>query len=76
MVVLELYTAEDIAESITPVAFTLCMDGVASVRLSAFRVVGGILLKFTQVGDKQLPITFVNDVVGRFAHNTKWCNRQ
>ena len=74
--VLELYTADDIAESIAPVAFMLCGDSVASVRLSAFRVIAGVLHKFTQVGDKQMPVTFVNDVVGRFAHNSKWCNRQ
>lgn len=76
MQVLDLYTAEDIAESISPVAFTLCTDSVSAVRFSAFHVVSGILKKFSQLGDKQLPITFVNDIVGRFAHNPKWSMRQ
>ena len=76
MLLLDLFSAEDVALSIAPVAFALCSDDVSAVRTSAFHVLSGILKKFTDIGDAQQPISFVNDVIDRFAHSNKWKMRQ
>ena len=76
MSLLDLFSAEDIAQSMAPVAFALCSDDVSAVRASAFHVLSGILKKFSDLGDRQQPISFVNDVIDRFAHSNKWKMRQ
>lgn len=74
MVLLDLFTPDDIGDFVTPVAMILASDRVAEVRHTAFRALSGILRAVAH--DNQLLSAMVRRLRQNFALHSRWCQRQ
>ncbi|ELT87826.1 hypothetical protein CAPTEDRAFT_156976 [Capitella teleta] len=74
LVLLDLFTADDVGDFVTPVAMILATDRVAEVRLTAFRALSGIMKSVAH--DNQLLTSMVRRLKQNFAEHHRWCQRQ
>uniref|UniRef100_A0A8C0F3Q9 Putative WW-binding domain-containing protein n=1 Tax=Bubo bubo TaxID=30461 RepID=A0A8C0F3Q9_BUBBB len=76
ILILELYNPNDVYDYLRHIALTLCSDKVSEVRWISFKLVGAILQKFYANNANALGLNFINELVVRFRHCSKWVGRQ
>lgn len=74
VLLLELYSAQDVHDYLRPLAFCLCTDRVSSVRWTSYRLVSEIIRKLSSCSS--LLVCFLSELVEKFCHSQKWSNRQ
>uniref|UniRef100_A0A8C3QR60 Putative WW-binding domain-containing protein n=1 Tax=Cyanoderma ruficeps TaxID=181631 RepID=A0A8C3QR60_9PASS len=76
ILILELYNPNDVYDYLRHIALTLCSDKVSEVRWISFKLVVAILQKFYANSANTLGLNFINELVVRFRHCSKWVGRQ
>ncbi|NWI35181.1 PP4R1 phosphatase, partial [Picathartes gymnocephalus] len=76
ILILELYNPNDVYDYLRHIALTLCSDKVSEVRWISFKLVVAILQKFYANSANGLGLNFINELVVRFRHCSKWVGRQ
>ncbi|RXM91208.1 Serine/threonine-protein phosphatase 4 regulatory subunit 1 [Acipenser ruthenus] len=76
ILIVELYSHNDIYDYLRQIALTLCSDKVSEVRWISYRLVVEILRKFYMNGANDLGLNFLNELIMRFCHCPKWVGRQ
>uniref|UniRef100_A0A8B9NQG2 Putative WW-binding domain-containing protein n=1 Tax=Accipiter nisus TaxID=211598 RepID=A0A8B9NQG2_9AVES len=76
ILILELYNPNDVYDYLRHIALTLCSDKVSEVRWISFKLVVAILQKFYTNNANALGLNFINELVVRFRHCSKWVGRQ
>ncbi|XP_069099683.1 serine/threonine-protein phosphatase 4 regulatory subunit 1-like isoform X2 [Pleurodeles waltl] len=76
ILILELYNPNDVYDYLRHIALTLCSDKVSEVRWISFKLVVEILQKFYANNENELGINFINELIVRFRHCSKWVGRQ
>ncbi|XP_031472445.1 serine/threonine-protein phosphatase 4 regulatory subunit 1-like isoform X2 [Phasianus colchicus] len=76
ILILELYNPNDVYDYLRHIALTLCSDKVSEVRWISFKLVVAILQKFYANNAGALGLNFINELVVRFRHCSKWVGRQ
>uniref|UniRef100_A0A8B9B7J5 Putative WW-binding domain-containing protein n=1 Tax=Anser brachyrhynchus TaxID=132585 RepID=A0A8B9B7J5_9AVES len=76
ILILELYNPNDVYDYLRHIALTLCSDKVSEVRWISFKLVVAILQKFYANNASALGLNFINELVVRFRHCSKWVGRQ
>ncbi|XP_021409270.2 serine/threonine-protein phosphatase 4 regulatory subunit 1 isoform X2 [Lonchura striata] len=76
ILILELYNPNDVFDYLRHIALTLCSDKVSEVRWISFKLVVAILQKFYANSANGLGLNFINELVVRFRHCSKWVGRQ
>ncbi|XP_069507172.1 serine/threonine-protein phosphatase 4 regulatory subunit 1-like isoform X2 [Ambystoma mexicanum] len=76
ILILELYNPNDVYDYLRHIALTLCSDKVSEVRWISFKLVVEILQKFYANKENELGINFINELIVRFRHCSKWVGRQ
>ncbi|KAJ7332090.1 hypothetical protein JRQ81_014270 [Phrynocephalus forsythii] len=76
ILILELYNPNDVYDYLRHIALTLCSDKVSEVRWISFRLVVAILQKFYVNCANSLGLNFINELIMRFRHCSKWVGRQ
>nr|XP_056700535.1 serine/threonine-protein phosphatase 4 regulatory subunit 1-like [Euleptes europaea] len=76
ILILELYNPNDVYDYLRHIALTLCSDKVSEVRWISFRLVVAILQKFYANNANSLGLNFINELIVRFRHCSKWVGRQ
>ncbi|XP_051538518.1 serine/threonine-protein phosphatase 4 regulatory subunit 1 [Myxocyprinus asiaticus] len=74
VLLLELYSAQDVHDYLRPLAFCLCTDRVSSVRWTSYRLVSEIIRKLSSCSS--LLANFLSELVEKFCHSRKWSGRQ
>lgn len=74
VLLLELYSAQDVHDYLRPLAFCLCTDRVSSVRWTSYRLVSEIIRKLSSCSS--LLVCFLSELVEKFCHSQKWSSRQ
>ncbi|XP_077075100.1 serine/threonine-protein phosphatase 4 regulatory subunit 1 isoform X3 [Siphateles boraxobius] len=74
VLLLELYSAQDVHDYLRPLAFCLCTDRVSSVRWTSYRLVSEIIRKLSSCSS--LLVGFLGELVEKFCHSRKWSGRQ
>ncbi|XP_076827550.1 serine/threonine-protein phosphatase 4 regulatory subunit 1 isoform X2 [Brachyhypopomus gauderio] len=74
VLLLELYSGQDIYDYLRPLAFCLCTDRVSSVRWTSYRLVSEIIRKLSAC--PLLLADFLGELVDKFCHSPKWSGRQ
>lgn len=74
VLLLELYSAQDVHDYLRPLAFCLCTDRVSSVRWTSYRLVSEIIRKLSACSS--LLVNFLSELVDKFCHSSKWSGRQ
>ncbi|XP_030068540.1 serine/threonine-protein phosphatase 4 regulatory subunit 1 isoform X2 [Microcaecilia unicolor] len=76
ILILELYNPVDVYDYLRHIALTLCSDKVSEVRWISFKLVVAVLDKFYTNGENELGLNFINELIVRFRHSSKWVGRQ
>ncbi|KAJ6665697.1 hypothetical protein lerEdw1_002067 [Lerista edwardsae] len=76
ILILELYNPNDVYDYLRHIALTLCSDKVSEVRWISFKLVVAILQKFYAHNAHSLGLNFINELIMRFRHCSKWVGRQ
>ncbi|XP_013226541.3 serine/threonine-protein phosphatase 4 regulatory subunit 1-like isoform X1 [Columba livia] len=76
ILILELYSPNEVYDYLRHIALTLCSDKVSEVRWISFKLVVAILQKFYANNANALGLNFINELVVRFRHCSKWVGRQ
>ncbi|XP_066243472.1 serine/threonine-protein phosphatase 4 regulatory subunit 1-like isoform X3 [Saccopteryx leptura] len=76
ILILELYNPNDIYDYLMHIALKLCADKVSEVRWVSFKLVVAILQKFYSNSESALGLNFINELIVRFRHCSKWVGRQ
>ncbi|XP_060133477.1 serine/threonine-protein phosphatase 4 regulatory subunit 1 [Zootoca vivipara] len=76
ILILELYNPNDVYDYLRHIALTLCSDKVSEVRWISFKLVVAILQKFYANSANSLGLNFINELIVRFRHCSKWVGRQ
>ncbi|XP_057558718.1 serine/threonine-protein phosphatase 4 regulatory subunit 1-like isoform X2 [Hippopotamus amphibius kiboko] len=76
ILILELYNPNDVYDYLTHLALKLCADKVSEVRWISFKLVVAILQKFYSNSESALGLNFINELILRFRHCSKWVGRQ
>ncbi|XP_061487149.1 serine/threonine-protein phosphatase 4 regulatory subunit 1-like isoform X2 [Rhineura floridana] len=76
ILILELYNPNDVYDYLRHIALTLCSDKVSEVRWISFKLVVAILHKFYANSANSLGLNFINELIVRFRHCSKWVGRQ
>ncbi|XP_071429210.1 serine/threonine-protein phosphatase 4 regulatory subunit 1-like isoform X2 [Pithys albifrons albifrons] len=76
ILILELYNPNDVYDYLRHIALTLCSDKVSEVRWISFKLVVAILQKFYANNANALGLNFINELIVRFRHCSKWVGRQ
>ncbi|XP_063002643.1 serine/threonine-protein phosphatase 4 regulatory subunit 1-like isoform X2 [Elgaria multicarinata webbii] len=76
ILILELYNPNDVYDYLRHIALTLCSDKVSEVRWISFKLVVAILQKFYANNANSLGLNFINELIVRFRHCSKWVGRQ
>ncbi|XP_039720625.1 serine/threonine-protein phosphatase 4 regulatory subunit 1-like isoform X1 [Pteropus medius] len=76
ILILELYHPSDVYDYLMHIALKLCADKVSEVRWISFRLVVAILQKFYSNSESALGLNFINELIVRFRHCSKWVGRQ
>ncbi|XP_051542685.1 serine/threonine-protein phosphatase 4 regulatory subunit 1-like isoform X2 [Myxocyprinus asiaticus] len=74
VLLLELYSTQDVHDYLRPLAFCLCTDRVSSVRWTSYRLVSEIIRKLSSCSS--LLVNFLSELVEKFCHSQKWSGRQ
>ncbi|KAK2870527.1 hypothetical protein Q8A67_024919 [Cirrhinus molitorella] len=74
VLLLELYSAQDVHDYLRPLALCLCTDRVSSVRWTSYRLVSEIIRKLSSCSS--LLVSFLGELVDKFCHSSKWSGRQ
>ncbi|XP_058621848.1 serine/threonine-protein phosphatase 4 regulatory subunit 1 isoform X2 [Onychostoma macrolepis] len=74
VLLLELYSAQDVHDYLRPLALCLCTDRVSSVRWTSYRLVSEIIRKLSSCSS--LLVSFLGELVEKFCHSSKWSSRQ
>uniref|UniRef100_A0A8B9HZL7 Serine/threonine-protein phosphatase 4 regulatory subunit 1 n=1 Tax=Astyanax mexicanus TaxID=7994 RepID=A0A8B9HZL7_ASTMX len=74
VLLLELYSGQDVYDYLRPLAFCLCTDRVSSVRWTSYRLVSEIIRKLSTC--PALLADFLGELVDKFCHSPKWSGRQ
>ncbi|XP_066539797.1 serine/threonine-protein phosphatase 4 regulatory subunit 1 isoform X2 [Hoplias malabaricus] len=74
VLLLELYSGQDVYDYLRPLAFCLCTDRVSSVRWTSYRLVSEIIRKLSTC--PTLLVDFLGELVDKFCHSPKWSGRQ
>ncbi|XP_059391500.1 serine/threonine-protein phosphatase 4 regulatory subunit 1-like [Carassius carassius] len=74
VLLLELYSAQDVHDYLRPLALCLCSDRVSSVRWTSYRLVSEIIRKLSSCSS--LLVSFLGELVEKFCHSQKWSGRQ
>ncbi|XP_064238616.1 serine/threonine-protein phosphatase 4 regulatory subunit 1-like [Aotus nancymaae] len=76
ILILELYGPNDVYDHLMHIALKLCADKVSEVRWSSFKLVVAILQKLYSNSESALGLNFINELIIRFRHCSKWVGRQ
>ncbi|XP_012625909.1 serine/threonine-protein phosphatase 4 regulatory subunit 1-like isoform X1 [Microcebus murinus] len=76
ILILELYNPNDVYDYLMHIALKLCADKVSEVRWISFKLVVAILQKFYSNSESALGLNFINELIIRFRHCSKWVGRQ
>uniref|UniRef100_A0A8D2Q582 Putative WW-binding domain-containing protein n=1 Tax=Varanus komodoensis TaxID=61221 RepID=A0A8D2Q582_VARKO len=76
ILILELYNPNDVYDYLRHIALTLCSDKVSEVRWISFKLVVAILQKFYANNANSLGLNFINELIVKFRHCSKWVGRQ
>uniref|UniRef100_A0A8I5P0Q3 Putative WW-binding domain-containing protein n=1 Tax=Papio anubis TaxID=9555 RepID=A0A8I5P0Q3_PAPAN len=76
ILILELYSPSDVYDYLMHIALKLCADQVSEVRWISFKLVVAILQKFYSNSESALGLNFINELIIRFRHCSKWVGRQ
>ncbi|KAG2461876.1 PP4R1 phosphatase, partial [Polypterus senegalus] len=76
ILIVELYSHNDVYDYLRQIALTLCSDKVAQVRWISYKLVVEILRKFYLSEADELGLNFINELIVRFCHSPKWVGRQ
>ncbi|KAK9404841.1 serine/threonine-protein phosphatase 4 regulatory subunit 1-like [Crotalus adamanteus] len=76
ILILELYNPSDVYDHLRHIALTLCSDKVSEVRWISFKLIVAILQKFYAYNATSLGLNFINELIMRFRHCSKWVGRQ
>uniref|UniRef100_A0A8C6VE13 Phosphatase 2A Regulatory Subunit A helical domain-containing protein n=1 Tax=Naja naja TaxID=35670 RepID=A0A8C6VE13_NAJNA len=76
ILILELYNPNDVFDHLRHIALTLCSDKVSEVRRISFKLAVAILQKFYAYNATSLGLNFINELIMRFRHCSKWVGRQ
>ncbi|KAM6147567.1 LOW QUALITY PROTEIN: serine/threonine-protein phosphatase 4 regulatory subunit 1-like [Erethizon dorsatum] len=76
ILILELYNPSDVYDYLMHIALRLCADKVSEVRWISFKLVVAILQKFYSNSESALGLNFINELIIRFRHCSKWVGRQ
>ncbi|XP_021110819.1 serine/threonine-protein phosphatase 4 regulatory subunit 1-like isoform X3 [Heterocephalus glaber] len=76
ILILELYNPNDVYDYLMHIALRLCADKVSEVRWISFKLVVAILQKFYSNSESALGLNFINELILRFRHCSKWVGRQ
>nr|KAF6472168.1 hypothetical protein HJG59_014718 [Molossus molossus] len=76
ILILELYNPSDVHDYLMHLALKLCADKVSEVRWISFKLVVAILQKFYSSSESALGLNFINELIVRFRHCSKWVGRQ
>ncbi|XP_026942697.1 serine/threonine-protein phosphatase 4 regulatory subunit 1-like isoform X1 [Sagmatias obliquidens] len=76
IVILELYNPNAVYDYFVHIALKLCADKVSEVRWISFKLVVAILQKFYSNSESALGLNFINELILRFRHCSKWVGRQ
>lgn len=76
ILILELYNPSDVYDYLMHIALKLCADKVSEVRWISFKLVVAILQKFYSNSESALGVNFINELILRFRHCSKWVGRQ
>uniref|UniRef100_A0A8C8DA47 Serine/threonine-protein phosphatase 4 regulatory subunit 1 n=1 Tax=Oncorhynchus tshawytscha TaxID=74940 RepID=A0A8C8DA47_ONCTS len=74
VLLLELYSGQDVYDYLRPLAFSLCLDRVSSVRWTSYKLVSEIIRKVASC--QALLADFLSELVEKFCHSPKWSGRQ
>ncbi|KAJ8374956.1 hypothetical protein SKAU_G00055360 [Synaphobranchus kaupii] len=74
VLLLELYSGQDVYDYLRPLAFSLCTDRVSSVRWISYKLVSEIIRKLSS--SPALLADFMAELVDKFCHSPKWSGRQ
>ncbi|TRY69861.1 hypothetical protein DNTS_015323 [Danionella cerebrum] len=74
VLLLELYSPQDVHDYLRPLAFCLCSDRVSSVRWTAYRLVTEMVRKLSSCSS--LLLSFLSELVEKFGRSPKWSCRQ
>ncbi|XP_059185782.1 serine/threonine-protein phosphatase 4 regulatory subunit 1 isoform X2 [Centropristis striata] len=76
ILIIELYSHNDVYDYLRQIALTLCSDKVSEVRWISYKLVVEILQKLYACGADDLGLNFINELTVRFCHCPKWVGRQ
>uniref|UniRef100_A0A8C1ZCY7 Putative WW-binding domain-containing protein n=1 Tax=Cyprinus carpio TaxID=7962 RepID=A0A8C1ZCY7_CYPCA len=76
ILIIELYSHNDVYDYLRQIALNLCSDKVSEVRWISYKLVSHILQKLYACEAHDLGLNFSNELIMRFCHCTKWVGRQ
>ncbi|XP_067316453.1 serine/threonine-protein phosphatase 4 regulatory subunit 1 [Pseudorasbora parva] len=76
ILIIELYSHNDIYDYLRQIALNLCSDKVSEVRWISYKLVVVILQKLYSCEAHDLGQNYINELIMRFCHCPKWVGRQ
>ncbi|XP_051568660.1 serine/threonine-protein phosphatase 4 regulatory subunit 1-like isoform X2 [Myxocyprinus asiaticus] len=76
ILIIELYSHNDVYDYLRQIALNLCSDKVSEVRWISYKLVVEILQKLYSCEAHDLGLNFINELIMRFCHCSKWVGRQ
>ncbi|XP_051986099.1 serine/threonine-protein phosphatase 4 regulatory subunit 1-like isoform X2 [Xyrauchen texanus] len=76
IMIIELYSHNDVYDYLRQIALNLCSDKVSEVRWISYKLVVEILQKLYSCKAHDLGLNFINELIMRFCHCPKWVGRQ
>ncbi|XP_048054976.1 serine/threonine-protein phosphatase 4 regulatory subunit 1 [Megalobrama amblycephala] len=76
ILIIELYSHNDVYDYLRQIALNLCSDKVSEVRWISYKLVVVILQKFYSCEAHDLGLNYINELIMRFCHCPKWVGRQ
>lgn len=76
ILIIELYSHNDVYDYLRQIALNLCSDKVSEVRWISYKLVVEILQKLYSCEAHDLGLNFINELIMRFCHSPKWVGRQ
>uniref|UniRef100_A0A672RLR3 Serine/threonine-protein phosphatase 4 regulatory subunit 1-like n=1 Tax=Sinocyclocheilus grahami TaxID=75366 RepID=A0A672RLR3_SINGR len=76
ILIIELYSHNDVYDYLRQIALNLCSDKVSEVRWISYKLVVEILQKLYACEAHDLGLNFINELIMRFCHCSKWVGRQ
>ncbi|XP_059426514.1 serine/threonine-protein phosphatase 4 regulatory subunit 1-like [Carassius carassius] len=76
ILIIELYSHNDVFDYLRQIALNLCSDKVSEVRWISYKLVVEILQKLYACEAHDLGLNFINELIMRFCHCPKWVGRQ